>query len=313
MLFYLLKRILAVIPVMLIVAIIVFMMLRLTPGDPAAIIAGDAATSQDLIQIRETLGLDRPIVVQFGIWIGNMLSGDFGVSFYYKRPVTSIIADRVGATVALSLFTLIIACAVAIPVGTLAAYKQGSWIDRLVMGLSVVGFSVPVFVIGYVMIYFFSVKFGWFPVQGYQPLSEGLGGFIYRLVMPSSALSVIFIALIARMTRTSVLEVLNEDYVRTARAKGLSEVKVLTRHALRNAAVPIVTVIGIAIAVLIGGVVVTESVFVIPGLGTLTLDAIQGRDYPTVQALIMLFSVVYVMINLIIDVIYTLLDPRIRY
>ncbi len=313
MLFYLLKRILAVIPVMLIVAIIVFMMLRLTPGDPAAIIAGDAATSQDLIQIRETLGLDRPIVVQFGIWIGNMLSGDFGVSFYYKRAVTSIIADRVGATVALALFTLIIACAVAIPIGTLAAYKQGSWIDRLVMGLSVVGFSVPVFVIGYVMIYFFSVKFGWFPVQGYQPLSEGLGGFIYRLIMPSSALSVIFIALIARMTRTSVLEVLNEDYVRTARAKGLSEIKVLTRHALRNAAVPIVTVIGIAIAVLIGGVVVTESVFVIPGLGTLTIDAIQGRDYPTVQALIMLFSVVYVMINLIIDVIYTLLDPRIRY
>lgn len=310
---YLLKRVLAVIPVMLVVAVFVFMMLRLTPGDPAAIIAGDAATTQDVELIREKLGLDRPIAVQFGIWVGNMMIGDFGESFYYKRPVASMIADRVGPTVGLSILTLLITCLIAIPIGTLAAYKQGSWIDRIVMGMSVIGFSVPVFVIGYILIYFLSVKLDWFPVQGYQPLSDGLGGYIYRLLMPSCALSVIFIALIARMTRTSVLEVLNEDYVRTARAKGLTEIKVLTRHALRTAAVPIVTVIGIAIAVLISGVVVTESVFVIPGLGTLTVDAIQGRDYPTVQALIMLFSFVYVLINLIIDVIYTLLDPRIRY
>lgn len=310
---YLVKRVLAVIPVLLVVAVIVFMMLRLTPGDPAAIIAGDAATSQDIENIREKLGLDQPIAVQFGIWVGHMLTGDFGESFYYKRPVASMIADRVGPTVGLAILTLLITCFVAIPVGTLAAYKQGSWIDRLVMGVSVVGFSVPVFVIGYLMIYFLSVRLDWFPVQGYQPLSEGLGGFLHRLILPSCALSVIFIALIARMTRTSVLEVLGEDYVRTARAKGLSEIKVLSRHALRTAAVPIVTVIGVAITVLISGVVVTESVFVIPGLGTLTVDAILGRDYPTVQALIMLFSVFYVLINLIIDVIYTLLDPRIRY
>ncbi len=313
MLTYLFKRTLAVIPVMLVVAVIVFLMLRLTPGDPAAIIAGDAATSQDLVQIRETLGLDRPMIVQFGIWVGNMLTGDFGESFYYKRPVTSMIADRVWPTLALGTFTILIACLIALPLGTLAAYKQGTWIDRGIMGLSVIGFSVPVFVIGYIMIYFLAVKWDLFPVQGYQPVSEGFGGFIYRLIMPSLALSVIFIALIARMTRTSVLEVLNEDYIRTARAKGLKESKVMTRHALRNAAVPIVTVIGIAIAVLIGGVVVTESVFVIPGLGTLTIDAIQGRDYPTVQALIMLFSAVYVLINLLIDLIYTILDPRIRY
>lgn len=310
---YLFKRVLAVIPVLLVVAVIVFMMLRLTPGDPAAIIAGDAATSQDIENIREKLGLDQPIAVQFGIWVGNMLTGDFGESFYYKRPVSSMIADRVGPTVGLAVLTLLITCLVAIPIGTLAAYKQGSWIDRIVMGLSVVGFSVPVFVIGYLMIYFLSVRLDWFPVQGYQPLSEGLGGFLHRLILPSCALSVIFIALIARMTRTSVLEVLGEDYVRTARAKGLPEIKVLSRHALRTAAVPIVTVIGVAITVLISGVVVTESVFVIPGLGTLTVDAILGRDYPTVQALIMLFSVFYVLINLIIDVIYTLLDPRIRY
>ncbi len=313
MLTYLIKRVLSVIPVLIVVAVIVFLMLRLTPGDPAAIIAGDAATSQDIAQIRDKLGLEEPMVIQFGIWVGNMLTGDFGDSFYYKRTVSSMIADRVGPTVALATFTIILACIVAIPLGTIAAYKQGSWLDRAVMGMSVIGFSVPVFVIGYMMIYLFAVKLDWFPVQGYQPIADGIGGFLYRLVMPSAALSIIFIALIARMTRTSVLEVLNEDYIRTARAKGLEESKVMTRHALRNAAVPIVTVIGFAIAILIGGVVVTESVFVIPGLGTLTLDAIQGRDYPTVQALIMLFSVVYVLINLVIDVIYTLLDPRIRY
>lgn len=313
MLFYMFKRILAVIPVMLVVAVIVFLMLRLTPGDPAAIIAGDAATGADIAQIREKLGLERSLIEQFFLWIGNMLTGDFGESFYYKRTVASMVADRIGPTVALGTFTIVIACLVAVPLGTLAAYRQGSWVDRTVMGLSVLGFSVPVFVIGYMLIYVLAVKLDWFPVQGYQPISEGFGGFIYRLILPSSALSVIFIALIARMTRTSVLEVLNEDYIRTARAKGLSEIKVMTRHALRNAAVPIVTVIGIAIAVLISGVVVTESVFVIPGLGTLTIDAIQGRDYPTVQALIMLFSFVYVFINLVIDLIYSLLDPRIRY
>ncbi len=313
MLVYLIKRILAVIPVMLIVAVIVFLMLRLTPGDPAAIIAGDAATSADIDLIREKLGLERSLIEQFVLWIGNMLGGDFGESFYYKRSVTSMISDRIWPTLALATFTIVIACVVAVPLGTLAAYKQGSWLDRTVMGMSVLGFSVPVFVIGYVLIYVFAVKLDWFPVQGYQPIADGFGGFVYRLILPSSALSVIFIALIARMTRTSVLEVLNEDYIRTARAKGLSETKVMTRHALRNAAVPIVTVIGIAIAVLISGVVVTESVFVIPGLGTLTIDAIQGRDYPTVQGLIMLFSFVYVLINLVIDVIYSLLDPRIRY
>ncbi|MCP5264755.1 MAG: ABC transporter permease [Burkholderiaceae bacterium] len=310
---YLLRRLLATIPVMLVVAVVVFLMLRLTPGDPAAIIAGDAATAADIAQIRDKLGLDRPMVVQFGIWIGNILTGDFGESFYYKMPVADLIAERVEPTLALAVFTIIIACAIAVPLGTVAAYKQGSWIDRIVMGFSVVGFSVPVFVIGYLLMYVFAVRLGWFPVQGYQRLAEGFGGFIHRLIMPSAALAVIFVALIARMTRTSVLEVLNEDYVRTARAKGLPQLKVLIRHALRNAAVPIVTVIGIAIAVLISGVVVTESVFAIPGLGSLTVDAVLGRDYPTVQTMILLFSVVYVVINLVIDLLYTVLDPRIRY
>ena len=310
---YLGRRVLSTIPVVLIVAVLIFMMLRLTPGDPASIIAGDAATSADIAEIRAKLGLSGSIFSQFFIWLGHVFQGDFGESFFYKKTVASLIADRLEPTLALSILTIILATVIAVPLGTLAAYKQGSWLDRGVMGLSVAGFSVPVFVIGYVLIYVFALKLGWFPVQGYQRLSVGFWGFLHRLILPSMALAIVFIALLARMTRTSVLEVLNEDYVRTARAKGLPNLKVLVFHALRNAAVPIVTVIGISIATLLGGVVVTESVFNIPGLGRLTVDAVLARDYPTVQAVILLFALAYVLINLVIDLLYTVLDPRIRY
>jgi len=291
----------------------VFLMLRMTPGDPAAIIAGDNANSEQVALIRNRLGLDEPILSQFFIWIVNILHGDFGESFFFKKTVTELIASRLEPTLALSVATLIIAVGIAVPLGVLAAYKQGTLIDKIVMGFSVLGFSVPVFVIGYSLIYLFAIKLNWLPVQGYQPLADGVGGFVARLILPSQTLSVIYIALIARITRTSVLEVLGEDYIRTARAKGLSRRVVLMRHALRNAAVPIVTVIGIGVALLIGGVVVTESVFSIPGLGRLTVDAVLARDYPTVQAVILLFSLAYVLINLLVDVAYTLLDPRIRY
>src|SRR5260221_1788870 len=307
------KRLLAPVPVMAVVAVFVFAMLRLTPGDPAAIIAGAAATSQDIADIRTKLGLDRPIVSQFFVWIGRMLTGDFGESFFFKKQVAELIAGRIEPTLILATTTMILSIVVAVPLGVLAAWKQGTWIDRIVMGFSVLGFSVPVFVIGYVLIFVFSIELQWLPVHGYQPLSEGFWGCLVRLVLPSVTLSVIYIALIARITRTSVLEVLGEDYIRTARAKGLTNVVVLMRHALRNAAVPIVTVIGIGIALLIGGVVVTESVFSIPGLGRLTVDAVLARDYPTVQAVILLFSFVYVMVNLLVDLLYTGLDPRIRY
>jgi peptide/nickel transport system permease protein len=310
---YLGRRVLATVPVVLIVAVLVFSILRLTPGDPAAVIAGDAATAADVAEIRAKLGLSGSIVSQFFIWIGHALQGDLGESFFYKKTVASLIGDRLEPTLALSTLTILLAVMVAVPLGTLAAYRQGSWLDRAVMGLSVAGFSVPVFVIGYLLIWVFSLKLGWFPVQGYQRLADGFWGFLHRLILPASALAVVFVALLARMTRTSVLEVLNEDYVRTARAKGLPNLKVLVFHALRNAAVPIVTVIGISIATLLGGVVVTESVFNIPGLGRLTVDAVLARDYPTVQAVILLFSLAYVFINLVIDLLYTLLDPRIRY
>jgi len=251
--------------------------------------------------------------VQFFIWLGNILQGDFGESFFFKKTVAELILGRLEPTAALALFTIVIAVLVAVPLGVLAAYKQGTWIDRIVMGFSVMGFSVPVFVIGYALIYLFAIKLSWVPVQGYQPIAAGFGGFIQRLILPSVTLAVIYIALIARMTRASVLEVLGEDYIRTARAKGQVEIKILFRHALKNAAVPIVTVIGLGVALLIGGVVVTESVYTIPGLGRLTVDAVPARDYPTLQAVILLFSLTYVLINLAVDLIYTLFDPRIRY
>ena len=298
---------------MAVVAIVAFMLLRLTTGDPAAIIAGDNATSQDVAAIRERLGLDRPLVEQFVIWLGRLLRGDFGESFFFKKQVSELILERVEPTLALATCTIVLTVALAIPLGILAAWRRGTWLDRIVMGFSVLGFSVPVFVIGYLLIYLFAIELAWLPVQGYQRLRDGLGGFVERLILPSVTLAVVFVALIARITRASVLEVLNADYVRTARAKGLSELPVMVRHVLRNAAVPIVTVIGVGIAVLIGGVVVTESVYSIPGLGRLTVDAVLARDYPTVQAVILVFSVVYVLINLLVDLSYTFLDPRIRY
>jgi len=313
MLSYVARRILATIPVMAVVAVVVFSLLRLTTGDPAAIIAGDNATSQDVAAIRTKLGLDRPLPQQFAIWIASVARGDFGESFFFKKPVSHLIAERLQPTLALATCTLILAVSMAVPLGVIAAWRRGTWLDRGVMGLSVLGFSVPTFVIGYVLIYLVAIQFGWLPVQGYQRLEDGFGGFIQRLVLPSFTLAAVYVALIARITRASVLEVMNADHVRTARAKGLADVSVMLRHVLRNAAVPIVTIIGLGIALLIGGVVVTESVYAIPGLGRLTVDAVLARDYPTVQAVILLFSFVYVFINLLVDLTYTLLDPRIRY
>lgn len=310
---YILRRLAATVPVLFVVAVLVFLMLRLTPGDPAAVIAGDNATTEQIASIRTRLGLDQPILTQFLIWSGHLLTGNFGESFFFKKTVAELIAGRIEPTLSLALVTIVLAVAVAVPLGVLAAYKHGSWIDRIVMGFSVLGFSVPVFVIGYALIYVFAIQLNWVPVQGYQPISAGLWGFLQRLILPAVTLSVIYIALIARITRASVLDVLGEDYIRTARAKGQVERKILFRHALKNAAAPIVTVIGIGIALLIGGVVVTESVFSIPGIGRLTVDAVLARDYPTIQAVILLFSLVYVGVNLLVDLTYTLLDPRIRY
>ncbi len=313
MLGYLIRRILAAIPVMGVVALFVFLLLRLTPGDPAAIIAGDNATPETLERIRTTLGLNEPLYVQFITWIGRLLHGDLGTSLISNVPVLKMISQRMEPSISIAVSVMIVSILVAVPLGVIAAWKHGTWIDRCVMALSVIGFSVPVFVIGYVLIQIFAIELRWVPVQGFRSIFRGFGPFFERMVLPTVALSFIYVALIARMTRAAMLNVLGEDYVRTARAKGITERGVLMRHALRNAAVPVITVIGTGLALLISGVVVTESVFNLPGIGRLTVDAVLARDYPVIQAMILLTSGIYVTINLLIDLAYSLLDPRIRY
>jgi len=310
---FLIRRLLSLVPVLLVVAVVVFMLLRWVPGDPAAVIAGESATAEQVAALRQRMGLDQPMTTQFAIWLGQVLRGDFGESYYFRKPVLELITQRMEPTLALGAFALLLAVVVAVPMGVVAAFSQGSWLDRAVMAASVLGFSTPVFVVGYVLMYLFAVELEWLPVQGYARLSEGLWPFLERLLLPGVTLALVYVALVARITRTSVLEVLGEDHVRTARAKGLTEREVLVHHALRNAAVPVLTVIGIGLAVLIGGAVVTESVFAIPGLGRLTVEAVLSRDFPVIQALILLFSVGYVLVNLLIDIGYAFLDPRIRY
>jgi peptide/nickel transport system permease protein len=307
------RRILSTIPVMAVVALFVFSLLYLAPGDPATIIAGDQATPADIIRIRQSLGLDRPFLVQFWDWLWRILHGDLGTSIFTNLPVMSLIAQRVEPTLSLMCVTLVIAIGIAVPLGVIAAWKVGSFIDRFVMLFAVFGFSVPVFVIAYLLAYVFALELDWLPVQGYTPISQGFWPWLQNLILPSIALGAVYIALIARITRASMLEVLQQDYIKTARAKGMGQMAVLFVHALKNASVPIVTVIGLGVAVLIGGAVVTESVFVIPGLGRLTVDSILRRDYPVIQGLVLVFSFTYVIVNLCIDLLYTVLDPRIRY
>ncbi len=310
---YIIRRILATVPVMAVVGIFVFLLLHLTPGDPAAVIAGDYASPADIARIRTKLGLDEPIYVQFWTWSSHVLRGDLGISIFSNLPVSQLIAQRMEPTLMLSAVTTVIAILVAVPLGVIAAWRAGTFVDRFTMVIAVLGFSVPVFVIGYILIYVFAIQLKWLPVQGYVSISEGFVPFIRSILLPSIALALLYTALIARITRASVLEVLTEDYIRTAHAKGLTSTAVLMRHALKNAAVPIVTIIGIGVALLIGGVVVTESVFNIPGLGRLTVDSILRRDYPIIQGVILFFASVYVVVNLIVDLSYTFFDPRIRY
>ena len=310
---YIVRRILATIPVMAVVAVFVFALLYLSPGDPAAIIAGDTATVDDILRIRAKLGLDQPVYIQFGEWVWRLMHGDLGISIFTNLPVAKLIQQRLEPTVALSVATLIVSIAVAIPMGVLAAWKAGSWIDRVVMVFAVLGFSVPVFVLAYILIFVFAIWADLLPVQGYVSITAGIWPFLSHIILPSAALGMIFAALIARITRASMLDVLAQDYIRTAQAKGLANHQVLIGHALKNAAVPIVTIIGIGVALLIGGVVVTETVFAIPGLGRLTVDAILRRDYPVIQGIVLMFSFLYTLVNLMVDVTYTLVDPRIRY
>jgi peptide/nickel transport system permease protein len=310
---YILRRIVATIPVMLTVAFIVFSLLYLTPGDPAAVIAGEHATAEDVARIRANLGLDEPFLLRFGVWIASIVQFDMGTSLLTNMPVSQMIGQRIGPTLSLMVPTLLLAVCIAVPLGVVAAWRAGTRVDHLITVFAVLGFSVPVFVVGYALVWSFSLKLGWLPVQGYAPMEQGFSRWFRHLVLPTLTLSSAYIALITRITRTAVLEVLQQDYIRTAEAKGVGRRSILFIHALKNASVPIITVIGIGIALLIGGAVVTESVFAIPGLGRLTMESIMRRDYPVIQAIVLLFSISYVLVNLLIDILYTLVDPRIRY
>lgn len=309
---YLVRRCLSVLPVMAVVAVFVFLLIHMSPGDPAAILAGDLASAADVERLRVTLGLDQPLWKQFGDWAMRLARGDLGTSIFTNKPVVELLAQRLEPTLSIAFLTMVIAVSIAIPMGVLAANFAGRWMDRAVMLFAVMSFSVPVFLIGYVLIYTFAVHLRWLPVQGYTHLSEGVWPWLRNLILPCVNLALIYIALITRMTRATVLEVLHEDYIRTARAKGLSTLPVLG-HALRNAAVPIATTVGVGIALLLGGVVVTETVFAIPGVGRLVIDSVIRHDYPVIQSVLLLAAGAYVLINLLVDLSYTLFDPRIRY
>lgn len=312
MLAYSLRRIAATLPVMAVVAAVVFSLLALSPGDPALVLAGETATAEEVAKVRAALGLDRPLLVRFAEWSGGVLQGDLGQSLFFGRPVLDLIGQRTGPTVALSLLSLLVALVLALPLGVVAAWRAGRAPDRLAMGFAVVGFSLPVFVLGYLLIFLFAVHLRWLPVQGYRPLAEGLWPFLRHLILPALTLGLVYAALIARITRAAMIEVLAQDYMRTARAKGLGVWAMLVGHGLRNAAMPIVTIVGIGFGMLISGVVVTETVFNIPGIGRLTVDAILRRDYPVIQGVVLVFSGVYVLINLAVDLSYGLIDPRVR-
>ena len=313
MLNFFIRRLISVLPVLAVVAVIVFAMLRMTPGDPAAVIAGDGASAQDIDQMRAMLGLDKSLPAQFADWIWKVLQGDLGYSFFYKMEVSELIAQRLGPTFSVAVVTVILTVLIAVPLGILAAWRRGSWLDQSIMAISVAGLSIPVFVGGYVLIWLFSMQWGLLPSQGYAPFDRGITDWLLCLALPCLTLAMMYSALIARVTRAAVSEVLTEDFIRTVRAKGVGEFRLLIRHALSNAAVPIVTVVGLSLAGLIGGVVVTETIFAIPGVGQLTVDAVLSRDYPLIQGITVFFSLVYVVINLLVDLSYLLLDPRIRY
>jgi len=312
MLAFVVRRIASTLPVVVTVAVAVFLMLHLSPGDPAAVLAGDGAGIDEVARIRTELGLNAPLPQQFALWVQHIARGDLGRSIFSQTPVIELIGQRIGPTLSLAAFTLVISIILGIGFGLVAAARAGTWVDHVLIGVAIIGFSAPIFVIGYLLVLAFAVGLNWFPVQGYRPLADGIGPYLNHLVLPSVTLSLAYVALISRIARASVLEVMTQDYIRTAYAKGFGDARVFTGHVLRNAAVPITTIVGIGVALLISGVVITESVFNIPGIGRLVVDAINRRDYPVIQGVTLVFSAVYVLINLLVDLACALFDPRIR-
>ena len=310
---YILRRLLASIPVILLVGVLTFSILHIAPGDPAVLMAGEEATPEDVEEMRVALGFDKPFIVQFGRWAGRLLKGDLGTSIFSQHTITSLMKPRLQPTLSLAFLAITLSIAIGVPIGVLAAWKVGTWVDRGVMLFAVLGFSIPVFWLGFLFIWAFAVQIHLFPAVGFVPITDGVFPFLRSLTLPALANAIPFSALVARMTRSTMVEVMREDYIRTARAKGLSERVVNIRHGLRNASIPIVTVVGLVFAALVGGAVVTETVFAIPGLGRLLVDGVVRRDFPIVQAMLMVVAVAYVFVNLMVDIAYAYLDPRIRY
>lgn len=310
---YLLRRALAIIPVMLVVATVSFVLIRLAPGDPASVLAGPDATTEDLVQLRTALGLDQPLPVQLMKWYARLAQGDLGQSIFLRRPVVQAVVERLEPTLLLTLWGTVLSILIGVPAGIVSARYHNTAVDQSFMALALLGLSIPNFLLGLVMILVFGVWLGWLPVSGYVPLDEGVWRNLRSLLMPAVSLGLVQSALVARITRSSMLDVLREQYILSGRAKGLSERAVVYKHALKNAIIPTLTVIGITVALLIGGAVVIETVFNIPGVGRLIISAVLRRDYPVVQGVVLLIAVTYTLINLLVDLAYLVIDPRIRY
>lgn len=310
---YILQRLLGMAVVMFIVVTVVFLIVRVTPGDPAAIMLGPDATAAEVASLRERLGLNQPILVQYVFYLGQMLRGDFGQSIFLNMPVLSAIADRAEPTLFLTLFAMLIATAIAVPIGILAAYRRGSVFDQVVATIAMTSASIPSFWLGLMAQQMIAVKLGLLPVAGYGPPGAGFFERMQHLILPAAVLGVVSSALILRFTRASMLDVLNDDYVRTARAKGLSEFQVVMKHAFKNALIPVITVLGLTAAMLISGAVVTENVFNLPGVGNLVVSAVLRRDYPVIQGALLIVAGLYVLINFLIDMLYLAVDPRVKY
>jgi peptide/nickel transport system permease protein len=309
---YLIKRVLALVPVLGVVAVVVFLLIHLTPGDPAAVILGPEASAADVAALRAQLGLNDPLYLQFLRWLGGVLQGDLGQSLFIRQPVTEVLADALGPTLSLAIMAELLALVIAVPAGIVAARRRGTAVDRAFMGGALLGISVPSFLSGLFLVLVFAVGLGWFPVAGFRPVEDGLGRHLTYLVLPAVALGGLQAALIARTTRSSMLDVLTENYMKTAKAKGLSERVRIYKHALRNAALPVLTVIGQTFGSLIAGAAVVETVFNIPGIGQLVVNSVERRDFVVIQGVVLLIAVSYVLINLVVDVLYSALDPRLR-
>jgi peptide/nickel transport system permease protein len=309
---YILRRLVMLVPVLIVVGVVVFGLVHLTPGDPAAVILGDRATPEDIARLRDQLGLNDPLPVQFVRWFSDVLRLDFGESIFLGEPVTQALLDRVQPTVLLTLYALSIQVLIGIPAGVLAAVRYNSPLDRALTVMAISGSAIPTFFLGILLILIFSVRLRWLPSGGYVPFGEDLAAHFKGMLLPAFALGFSAAGLLARLVRSSMLDVLREDYVRTAFAKGLPEQLVIVRHALRNALIPALTVIGISIGALLGGAVVTETVFTIPGMGRLVVQSIARRDYPVIQGAIIAIAMTYVLVNLVVDVLYVYIDPRVR-